>query len=70
MDYKRTEEQTIVYDRNDILSWVKQFASRQFGVTADEITEEVMSEIPLDFTISVKHSKTSSNNKEEGGGEK
>lgn len=68
MKYEKVETQKIVYDLGDIFNWIKTFASRQLGITAEEIKDSDINITPdlgngiTDITFSVSYTKNSSNN--------
>lgn len=68
MIYKETTIQEISYTFEDLINWVKTFAARQLNVNPDDIKEDDIKITPedlKDLTITVKHTKNSSNIKEE-----
>lgn len=67
MKYEKIENDLITYDQNDIIGWAKVFAARQLGLSPDEIKEEDISVVSgsiEDLNIVIKHSKITSNIKE------
>ncbi len=67
MRYEEITTHTIKYNYEDIILWVKTFAGRQLGINPDQISEEAISITPdnlKNIEISVTHSKTNSNIKQ------
>lgn len=65
MVYVETTQQSITFDKIDILTWAKTFAAKQMGIDMSNITnDDIKFNGDDNISITVTHTKQSSNIKE------